>query len=86
MNKPRWHITRSGRAWSENEVLAKCRLIPEKPDVVGGKLYWSQADRLRMLALLLENVGLDAAIQLADRKLWREALDALDASLGQDAS
>ena len=33
---------------------------------------------LTMLALLLENVGIDKAVALGDSSIWREAIDALN--------
>ena len=44
-----------------------------------GRLYAYDEERLTMLALLLENVGIDCAIRLGDPRLWREAITELDA-------
>ncbi len=73
---PPWDIRRKGRAWGP-EALARLELAPEKFEMVDGKLFWNDRQRLTLLALLLENVGIDAAVRLGDVKLWREALDAL---------
>ena len=43
-----------------------------------GKLYWDDEERLTMLGLLLENVGIDKAIRLGDPQLWREAIAELE--------
>jgi hypothetical protein len=43
-------------------------------EMVDGKLYDDDEQRLHMLGLLLENVGVDAAIRLGDPQVWREAI------------
>ena len=53
-------------------------LTPEKTEMTDGKLYWDDEERLTMLGLLLENVGIDKAIRLGDPRLWREAIAELD--------
>jgi len=60
--------------------MARYELAPEKIEMVRGKLFDSERDRLTMLALLLENVGIDKAVRLGDPRLWREAIDALGAA------
>ena len=72
---PPWDIRRKGRAWG-SEALARFELTPRKFEMIEGKLFWSERERLTLLALLLENVGIDAAVRLGDATLWREALDA----------
>jgi hypothetical protein len=43
--------------------------------------------RLNMLGLRLENVGMDAAVSLGDSTLWKQAIDErLKSSQGQDSS
>jgi hypothetical protein len=76
---PVWDIRREGRAWRGGEGLARLELAPEKMELIEGKLFWSDRDRLVMLGLLLEQVGMDAAVRLGDPRLWHEALAALDA-------
>jgi hypothetical protein len=74
---PTWDIRREGRAWGGDEALPRLELAPEKIEMTGGKLFWSDEERLTMLGLLLENVGMDAAVRLGDPRLWREAVAAL---------
>jgi hypothetical protein len=71
---PEWDIRREGRAWEGGEGLARLELAPEKLEMIDGKLYWDERERLIMLALLLENVGMDAAVRLGDPRLWRAAV------------
>ena len=73
-----WDIRREGRAWGADEVQARYALAPEKIELIKGKLLWNDDERLRLLGLLLENVGLDQAVRLGDSRLWREAVAALE--------
>jgi hypothetical protein len=80
MDEPNWDIHREGRAWGLGEALSRYQLTPEKMEMFGGRLYHSDEERLTILALLLENGGIDRAIRLGDPRLWREAI----AQLGQE--
>ena len=71
-----WDIRREGRAWGA-EASSRYSLTPEKFEMVGGKLFWSEDERLTLLALLLENVGADKVVRLGDPAVWREAVDGL---------
>jgi hypothetical protein len=66
MTKPKWDIRNEGRAWGKDEAWARFVLRPEKIEMVEGKLLFSGKDRETLLALLLENVGADRAVQLGD--------------------
>jgi hypothetical protein len=70
---PAWDITREGRDWSD-EAFDRLRLIPEKTEMINGRLYASEEERLTMLALLLENVGIDRAVRLGSPDAWRAAV------------
>jgi hypothetical protein len=69
-----WDIRRAGRGWSGDEAMARFALTPEKFEMLGGKLFWSDAERMTLLGLLLENVGVDAALRLGDPDVWRRAI------------
>ena len=69
-----WDIRREGRAWDGAEAQARWNLTPEKFEMWDGKLFWSHADRITLLGLLLENVGVDAAVRLGDPAVWRAAV------------
>jgi hypothetical protein len=69
-----WDIRRAGRAWQGEEGMARYHLTPEKIEMVKGRLFWSDEDRLTMLGLLLENVGIDAAVRLGDPREWKAAV------------
>jgi hypothetical protein len=74
MTKPKWDIGNEGRAWGKDEAWARFVLRPEKIEMVEGKLLFSGKDRETLLALLLENVGADRAVQLGDPEVWRAAV------------
>jgi hypothetical protein len=72
----KFNIQRQGRKWSRTEVEQKYhKLCPEKIELIEGKMFWNDEQRLNMLALLLENVGIDAAVRLGDLTLWKQAID-----------
>lgn len=70
-------LRRAGRTWKGREGRERFALAPEKLELVRGKLLWSDEDRLTLLALLLENVGVDQAVQLGDPAVWRAAVATL---------
>jgi len=72
-----WDIQRGGRAWGD-EALSRYQMTPEKTEMVGGRLYGTEEERLTMLALLLENVGADKAVRLGSARIWRGAVAALN--------
>ena len=49
-------------------------LTPEKIEMIAGKILWSDKDRIRLLGLLLENLGADCAVRLGDPDVWRAAV------------
>jgi hypothetical protein len=72
----KFNIQRHGRKWSRTEIEKKYhQLCPEKIEMIQGKMFWTDEDRLNMLALLLENVGMDAAVGLGNPALWKQAID-----------
>ena len=74
MKEIKWNIHREGRAWDTNEAQSRFQLTPEKFEMCGGKLFWTEEDRITLLGLLLENVGVDAAVRLGDPAVWRAAV------------
>jgi hypothetical protein len=74
---PKLNIGRKGRAWSTKEEIHSRyhEICPEKLELFEGKLLWTEEDRLKLIGLLLENVGIDQVIALADLDLWQAALN-----------
>lgn len=71
-----WDIRRDGRAWNAGEARQRYDLTPEKFEMVDGKLLWDDEERIKLLGLLLENVGADRAVRLGNVEVWRAALAA----------
>ena len=72
--KPKWDIRNEGRAWGGDEAFERYMLKPHKIELIKGKLLFSSKDRETLLALLLENVGVDRAVRLGDPEVWRTAV------------
>jgi len=70
-SKIKWDIRLEGRAWQENEIRERLDLMPEKFEIYRGKLFWNEKDRLNLLAMLLENVGVRKAVRLGNTQIWR---------------
>jgi hypothetical protein len=74
MTKPKWDIRNEGRAWGVDEAFERYMMKPHKIELIEGRLLFSRKDRETLLALLLENVGADRAVQLGDPEVWRTAV------------
>ena len=72
----KWDIRREGHAWG-SEAMSRYEMTPEKTEMMAGRLYGTEKERLTMLALLLENVGADKAVRLGNPAIWRAAIAAL---------
>jgi len=74
MDESSWNIGLNGRAWAGSEAMQRHAVLPVKLEMVGGKLLWSEEERMVLLAALLENVGALQAVQLGDPQVWRAAV------------
>jgi hypothetical protein len=74
MRDTEWDIRRSGRSWAREEFHQRLELMPDSLEVWEGKLLWEDEERLKLLGLLLENLGVDNAVQLGDIEVWRDAI------------
>jgi hypothetical protein len=72
-----WDIRRAGRAWPVDEAFERFALAPERIEMTDGRLLLDDEGRLALLALLLENVGADAAVRLGNPSVWRQAVNEL---------
>jgi hypothetical protein len=77
MSDSAWDIRRDGRAWKGEEARQRFDLTPEKLEMIGGKILWDDDERVKLLGLLLENVGADRAVKLGDPAVWRAAVEGL---------
>lgn len=82
-----WNIRREGRAWTTEE-FPECanRLLGVDLEISEGKLFGSEKDRLLILGMLLENLGMDAAVRLGDMSRWKEAVATAEQQLDEGAS
>jgi hypothetical protein len=70
----RFAIGLEGRRWTVDHWHSLSDVLPEKFEMIDGKLFWSERERLGMLAAMLEQVGLAKAVTLAPKALWLRAL------------
>jgi len=75
--KIEWNIQRQGRAWSGDEIKSRYNMVPGRIELFDGKLFRNDEERMTMLGLLLENMGMDKAIQLGELSEWRESISAV---------
>ena len=72
-----WDIRREGRVWSHEEFNRRIYQAPEKIEFTGG-IFTYEEDRLTVLAMLLENLGIDKAVQLGNLEDWKAAIAELE--------
>ena len=72
-----WDIRREGRVWSHEEFERRIYQAPEKIEYKGG-IFVYEEDRLTVLAMLLENLGIDRAVQLGNLADWKAAIAELE--------
>ena len=72
-----WDIHREGRIWSHEEFNRRIYRAPEKIEFMGG-IFTYEEDRLTVLAMLLENLGTDKAVQLGNLADWKAAIAELE--------
>jgi hypothetical protein len=72
-----WDIRREGRIWSHEEFDERCYQAPEKIEFVDG-IFASDRERLIVLGMLLENLGIDKAIRFGKLEVWKAAIADLE--------
>jgi hypothetical protein len=72
-----WNIRREGRAWAGEEFHKRIYQAPEKIEFVAG-IFTNERERLIVLAMLLENLGIDTAVRLGDPADWKAAVAGLE--------
>ena len=73
MEEIQWDLRLEGCSWGA-EAMSRYDMTPEKMEMIDGKLFWSEEERLTMLALLLENVGVNQAVRIGNPDVWRAAV------------
>jgi len=76
-----WDIRREGRRWSHEEFDQRIDQAPEKIEYVVG-IFASERERLNVLGMLLENLGIDRAIGFGKLKDWKAAIEDLEKKQG----
>ena len=72
-----WDIRREGRRWSHEESDQRSYQAPEKIEYVDG-IFASDRQRLIVLGMLLENLGIDRAIRFGELEDWKAAIADLE--------
>jgi hypothetical protein len=72
-----WDIRRKGRLWSHEEFDQRIYQAPEKIEYVDG-IFASDRERLIVLGMLLENLGIDRAVQFGKIEDWKAAIKDLE--------
>jgi hypothetical protein len=76
-----WDIRREGRRWSHEEFDKRINQAPEKIEYVNG-IFASDCERLNVLGMLSENLGIDRAIRFGKLEDWKTAIEALENKQG----
>jgi hypothetical protein len=76
-----WDIRRVGRRWSNEEFDQRIYQAPEKIEYVNG-IFASDRERLVVLGMLLENLGIDKAIRFGKLEDWKAAIADLEKRQG----
>jgi hypothetical protein len=85
MIPPDWDIRRQGRQWTREESRHRLYQAPEKIEFVGG-IFTSERQRLTVLAMLLENLGIDKAVRLGKPEDWKAAIADLEKEQQEQAN
>jgi hypothetical protein len=72
-----WDIRREGRPWSHDEFDQRIYEAPETIEFVDG-IFASDRERLNVLGMLLENLGIDRAIRFGKLEDWKAAIADLE--------
>ncbi len=72
-----WDIRRKGRLWSHEEFDKRIYQAPEKIEYVNG-IFASDRERLIVLGMLLENLGIDRVVQFGRQEDWKAEIADLE--------
>jgi hypothetical protein len=76
-----WDIRREGRRWSDEEFDQRMYQAPEKLEFVDG-IFGSDRERLVVLGMVLENLGIDNVIRFGKLEDWKAAIAELEKKQG----
>ena len=72
-----WDIRRAGRRWTKEEAERRLYQAPEKIEFAGG-IFVGEDQRLTVLGMLLENLGIDKVIRFGKLDDWKAAIADLE--------
>jgi hypothetical protein len=72
-----WDIRRGGRRWTKEESARRLYQAPEKIEFVAG-IFASERERLTVLGMLLENLGIDRVVRFGNLADWKAAITDLE--------
>jgi hypothetical protein len=81
MQPIKWDIRREGRRWSHEEFDQRIDQAPEKIEYVNG-IFASERERLNVLGMLLENLGIDKVVRFGKLEDWKAAIEDLEKKQG----
>ena len=72
----KWKINRKGCQWDGDELIERLSLLPEscRIEIQNGQLCWTESERKTLLALLLENMGIDSALSVLPIQMVHDAI------------
>ncbi|HBI44357.1 MAG TPA: hypothetical protein DDY78_16120 [Planctomycetales bacterium] len=73
MTQERWDIRREGRHWTREESERRMYQAPEQIEFVGG-IFAGESERLKVLGMLLENLGIDKVVRFGNLEDWKAAI------------
>ncbi len=76
-----WDIRRKGRLWSHEEFDQRIYQAPEKIEYVNG-IFASDRERLIVLGMLLENLGIDRVVRFGRLEDWKAAIEEMEKKQG----
>ncbi len=77
MNPTKGDIRREGRQWTREESEYWMRHAPEEIEFVGG-IFAGERQRLLVLGMILENLGIDKVVRFGNLADWKAAIADLE--------
>ena len=85
MTPPDWDIRRESRRWTREEFEHRIYQAPEKIEFVAG-IFSGEPQRLTVLGMLLENLGIDKVVRFGKLEDWQAAIADLEKEQRQEVS
>ena len=72
-----WDIHRHGRPWVHELSVRRVYKVPEEIEFVDG-IFATERERLIVLGMLLESLGIDKVVRLGKLEDWKAAIEDLE--------